>query len=43
MLGGRATVIQNFNMPGRYDLRTQAQVSADAGRATQRALARGTA
>jgi hypothetical protein len=43
MLGGRATVIQNFNMPGRYDLRTQAQVAADAGRSTQRALARGTA
>jgi phage-related minor tail protein len=42
MLGG-GTVINNFSMPGRYDLRTQAQVSADAGRATQRALARGTA
>jgi DNA-binding phage protein len=42
MLGG-GTVINNFSMPGRYDLRTQAQVAADAGRSTQRALARGTA
>ena len=40
---GGGSVINNFNMPGRYDMRTQAQVAADAGRASRRALARGTA
>lgn len=38
-----AQVINNFNMPGRYDLRTQAQIAATTGRTTQRALSRGTA
>jgi hypothetical protein len=43
--GAGSTVVQNiaFNMPGRYDQRTQAQVAATAGRVTQRAVARGTA
>lgn len=40
---GGSPIINNFNMPGRYDLRTQAQIATDAGRSTQRALARGTA
>lgn len=40
---GGPQIINNFNMPGRYDLRTQAQITTDAGRSTQRALARGTA
>lgn len=43
MSRGGAPIINNFNMPGRYDLRTQAQIATDAGRSTQRALARGTA
>lgn len=37
------TVVNNFNMPGRYDQRTQAQIATDVGRTTQRAMERGTA
>jgi hypothetical protein len=33
----------NLSMPGRYDLRTQAQIAADVGRMQQKQLARGTA
>ena len=42
---GRGGIIQNisFNLPGRYDMRTQAQMASDTQRAGQRALARGTA
>jgi phage-related minor tail protein len=43
MLGGRMVQNNTFLMPGRYDLRTQAQVAADAQRGGQRAVARGTA
>src|SRR5690606_34217219 len=38
-MGGQ-TVVNNFHMPGRYDLRTQAQVAADAARAANRAARR---
>lgn len=43
--GGGKTVVQNiaFQLPGRYDQRTQAQIAADAGRASQRAISRSTA
>lgn len=38
----QSTVI-NLSMPGRYDLRTQAQIAADVARIQQKNLARGTA
>jgi hypothetical protein len=43
MLGGRAGDTYNFNMPGRYDMRTQAQIAADVARIQQKQTARGTA
>jgi hypothetical protein len=40
--GGRSTTINNsFTVSGQVDRRTQEQIAADAGRAIQRALARG--
>lgn len=41
--GRGVTVVNHFSMPGRYDMRTQEQIAATAHRASQRALARGTA
>lgn len=43
MLGGRGPTVYNFNMPGRYDMRTQQQMAADMDRINRRATARGTA
>lgn len=44
MAGGRGMqVTQNFQLPGRYDLRTQAQVAADALRVGRLATGRSTA
>ena len=42
---GRGGMTQNvtFNLPGRYDMRTQAQIASDLQRVGQRAIARGTA
>ena len=41
----RGGVVQHitFNLPGRYDMRTQAQIAADMNRVGQRSAARGTA
>ena len=41
MGGGGATI--NFNMPGRYDLRTQGQIAADTARVLQKSTGRSTA
>lgn len=41
--GGTVVVNNAFNMPGRYDMRTQAQIAADVARIQQKQTARGTA
>lgn len=41
--GGKIFQQNTFVLPGRYEQRTQAQIAADAGRASQRAISRSTA
>jgi hypothetical protein len=43
MGAGGGSVVNNFNLPGRYDMRTQSQIAVDVQRGNERAVRRGTA